>query len=59
MKELKSKKTGLIQLVTEEEYARLVNSGNILMTKFIVTELKSRPIVPSLKLEPKTNKPKK
>lgn len=59
MKELKSKKTGLVQVLSEEEYARLVNSGNIPLSRYIVTDLKSRPLVPSMKIPSETNKSKK
>jgi len=61
MKELKSKKTGLVQVLSEEDYARMVNSGNIDMKRFIVTDLKGRTIIPALKVpeEVKPNKTKK
>lgn len=58
MKELKSKKTGLTQTLSDEEYAKMVKLGTIDMNKFVVTDLRSRPIVPSLKI-PETNKSKK
>jgi len=61
MKELKSKKTGLVQVLSEEDYARMVNSGNIDMKRFTVTDLRSRTIIPSMKVpeEVKPNKTKK
>ena len=58
MKELKSKKTGLTQTISDEEYSKMVKLGTIDMNKFVVTDLRSRPIVPSLKI-PETNKSKK
>jgi hypothetical protein len=51
MKRLKSKKTGLEQDVSEEEYAAIVRKGVIPMNRFEVTTLKARPIVPSLKTD--------
>lgn len=44
MKEIKSKKTGKIQVLTEEEYAQLTRKPELLK-RFIVTDLRSRPIV--------------
>ena len=44
MKELKSKKTGKIQIVTEEEYAQIVRRPELLK-KFVVTDLRSRPVI--------------
>lgn len=58
MKELRSKKTGLTQTLSDEEYAKMVKLGTIDMNKFVVTDLRSRPIVPSLKI-PESNKSKK
>ena len=49
MIELKSKKTGRISVITDEEYAQM--KGSPLLTKFTVTQLRMRPIVPSLKQE--------
>jgi len=52
MKELKNKKTGKTSLITDEEYATMVNKkeGNISL-RYTVTDLRMRPIVPSLKQE--------
>lgn len=59
MKELKSKKTGKVQIVTEEEYAQIVRRPELLK-KFVVTELRSRPVVspvvPEVKVKPKNKK---
>ena len=44
MKEIKSKKTGRIQILTEEEYAQLVRKPTLL-SRFTVTDLRSRPVV--------------
>jgi len=49
MKELKSKKTGLVQLLSEEDYSKLVNAGTIDLRKFVVTDIRSR-VIPSIKL---------
>ena len=59
MKELKSKKTGLTQLISEEEYAKLVNAGTIPLSRFTVTDLKSRPLMPSIKIPNEIKKDKK
>jgi hypothetical protein len=58
MKELKSKKTGRIHILNEEEYAAVVRKGVIDLKKFIVTDLKIRTIVPSMKevIKPKSKK---
>jgi len=56
MKELKSKKTGLTQIISEEEYARLVNAGTVPLSRFVVTTLNQRPLIPSIKTEPKISK---
>jgi hypothetical protein len=53
MKEFKSKKTGLTTVYTEEEYAQIVNNKPDLLNRFIITDVKSRPIIPSLKEVPK------
>jgi len=59
MKELKSKKTGKIQIVTEEEYAQIVRKPELLK-RFVVTDLRSRPVtspvIPEVKIKPKTKK---
>jgi hypothetical protein len=62
-KELKSKKTGRISIISDEDYAMMVNKGTVDMRRFTVTDLRMRPIIPSLKhevpLEVKKIKPKK
>lgn len=58
MKELKSKKTGKIQTITDQEYNDMVTKGVIDMKKFIVTDLKVRELIPSLKTPPLTKKKK-
>ena len=45
MKEIKSKKTGLTHIITEEEYATMVRQESILK-RFDVTDIKSRIIIP-------------
>lgn len=49
MKQLRSKKTGQVSIVTDEEYALIVKRQPNWIGRFDVTELRSRPIVPSLK----------
>ena len=49
MIELKSKKTGRISVISDEEYAQMRNSP--IISRFTVTQLRMRPIVPSLKQE--------
>lgn len=53
MKELKSKKTGVTKVYTEEEYAEIVNKKPDMLKRFEVTDIKSRPIIPSIKEVPK------
>lgn len=53
MKELKSKKTGVTTIYTEEEYADIVNYQPDILKRFDVTDIKSRPIIPSLKEIPR------
>lgn len=53
MKELKSKKTGLIQIISDKDYADMVNKGAINMKNFIVTDLSPRAAMPSIKIPPK------
>ena len=53
MKELKSKKTGVTKVYTEEEYTDIVNNKPDMLKRFEVTDIKSRPIIPSLKEVPK------
>ena len=57
MKELKSKKTGKIQIVTEEEYAQIVRRPELLK-KFVVTDLRSRPVISPVTPEVKIKKKK-
>lgn len=58
MKELKSKKTGTVQIVTEEEYAQITRRPELLK-KFTVTDLRARPVVspavPNVKSKIKKN----
>lgn len=49
MKQLKSKKTGQVNIVTEEVYALIVKKQPTWINRFDVSELRSRPIVPLLK----------
>lgn len=58
MKELKSKKTGKIQVVTEDEYAQIVRKPELLK-KFTVTDLRSRPVINPITPEVKLKKIKK
>jgi hypothetical protein len=52
MKELKSKKTGKVQICSEEEYAEIVNKKPEWLKRFEITDMKAmRPIIPSLKTE--------
>lgn len=44
MKEARSKKTGKIQIWTEEEYAQVVRKPELLK-RFIVTDLRTRPVI--------------
>ena len=45
MKELKSKKTGRISIISEQEYANIVNKAVIDLRKFVVTDIKTRPVI--------------
>lgn len=47
MKELKSKKTGKISIVSDEEYEQVKNHR--IMSRFTVTDLKLKPLIPTLK----------
>lgn len=51
MIELKSKKTGITHVISDEEYASMVRKGAIQLSRFNVTKLQMRTIIPSL--EPK------
>lgn len=57
-KELKSKKTGRVSLISQEEYAQIVNNKPDLLNRFIVTDITSRPIVPPTPTEIKIIKTK-
>ena len=49
MKELKNKKTGRIEMLSDEAYDKMVRDApNRFMTRFTVTDVRSRPIVPLL-----------
>ena len=52
MKELKSRKSQAIHVISDQEYADMVaedkNRENKLLDKFTVTDLRMRPIIPSL-----------
>jgi hypothetical protein len=50
MKELKSKLTGRISIISEQEYADIVNKRVIDLNKFRVTDIKTRPVVSSVKM---------
>jgi hypothetical protein len=54
MIELKNKKTGKIDILQNEEYAKIKDHPK--MSKFQVTQLTTRPLIPSLKVEPKHKK---
>lgn len=45
--EIKSKKTGRTQQISEDEYRDIIDSG--IANRFIITELSMRPIVPTIK----------
>ena len=59
MKEAKSKKTGKIQVWSDEEYKAIVDKGVIDIKKFTITDLKLKNIVPTIKEPPKEIKKKK
>lgn len=54
MYEIKSKKTGRVQVVSEEELAKM----DKIISRFIVTKLTLKPLIPSLKQKPPTLKNK-
>jgi hypothetical protein len=54
MIELKNKKTGKIDVISNEEYAKVKDHPS--MSKFTITQLTTRPLIPSLKVEPKHKK---
>jgi hypothetical protein len=62
MKEIKSKKSGLTQTVSDTEYAEIVNKRVIDLSRFTVTDVMKRSIIPSIKIpevEVKITKKKK
>lgn len=56
MIELKSKKSGITHIISDEEYASMVKKGAIQMSRFTVTKLQMRSIIPSFPKETKINK---
>jgi len=46
---LKSKKTGREQFLTDEQYAQVLRDNVIPMSRFTVTDIRSRAIIPTLK----------
>lgn len=50
MKELRSKKTGLVQVLSEDDYKTLINAGSVKMSNFIVTDIHPRQLIPSLSI---------
>lgn len=56
MKELKSKKTGRIQIISDEEYAKMVNKNPELVKRFVVTDLSPRSAIPTIKPQIKKTK---
>ena len=48
MKELKSKKSGAISIVSDDEYKEIADNGIIDLNRFTVTDLKMKSIIPSL-----------
>ena len=49
MKEVKNKKTGRMEMLSDEAYAKMLRDAPArFMTRFTVTDVRSRPIVPSL-----------
>jgi hypothetical protein len=62
MKEIKSKKTGIATVLSDEDYAVIVNKKPDMLKRFSITDLKARAIIPSLKVitpEVKKSKPQK
>ena len=51
MIELKSKKTGRVTVISNEEYAKVKDHPG--MVKFIVTPITTRPLIPSLQTKTK------
>jgi len=51
MIELKNKKTGRISVESDEDYAWMLKHNPALLTRFSVTQMRMRPIIPSLKQE--------
>ena len=56
MIELKSKKSGITHIISDEEYASMVKKGAIQMSRFTVTKLQMRSIIPSFPKETKISK---
>ncbi len=54
MVELKSKKTGKIDIISEEEYNKIKNHK--MMSRFTVTVLRIKTLIPSLKADTKLKK---
>lgn len=50
MKELKSIKTGRVSVISDQEYEEIFAKGVIDLRRFQVTDVKARPIIPSLKV---------
>lgn len=59
MKELKSKRTGQINIVSDEEYKEMIHKGVIKMNNFLVTDIRVKNIIPSLKEVPREIQNKK
>ena len=49
-KELKSKKSGLSHTVSDVEFAEIVNKRVIDLTKYTITDVIRRSIIPSIKI---------
>ena len=58
MKELRSKRSGKISILSDEEYDLLISSGQVPIKNFIVNDIKVRKITPPL-TEINEVKPKK
>lgn len=56
MIELKSKRSGITHIISDEEYAFMVKKGAIQMSRFAVTKLQMRSIIPSFPKETKISK---
>lgn len=53
MKELRSKKTNRVTMYSDEDYVKIVKSskGEEILRRFVVTDITTKPIVPSLKIK--------